>query len=481
MTDILKMYINGEWRLSSSGAVRELVNPYDSSVFGLATEGDVDDVKSAIYAARKALEHSSWANSPLERANILNFIADKIEDRMKEFQRAETINTGKVLSESMNDVVEAINCFRYFAKKTEADQELCEIGQTDFVKTFIIREPVGVCGIIVPWNYPLATAAWKIAPALAAGNTIVFKPASITPLTAYMLFEILHEAGLPAGVVNLILGEGKTVGNEIANSLDVDLISFTGSTETGRIIMQGASNNIKKVSLELGGKSPNIVFADADMDKALKYAIDGIFYNQGQICSAGSRLMIEDCIYDEFVNRLVEETKKIIIGNGLNSHSQMGPLISKAHMEKVQKYIQIGKDEGARLLTGGNRILKDELKNGFFLEPTIFDGVTPDMRIVKEEIFGPVLVIQKFKDEEEAIIIANDTDFGLAGGVFTSDYEKAMRVCQRIRAGVMWINTYNVSPIYAPWGGYKQSGLGRELGIWGYEEFTEIKQINIGK
>jgi betaine-aldehyde dehydrogenase len=349
----------------------------------------------------------------------------------------------------------------------------------DPVQAMVVREPVGVCGLIVPWNYPLLMAVWKIAPALAAGNTIVFKPSEVTPVTARTLFEIIEEVGIPKGVANMVMGPGPTVGHELAASHLVDKISFTGGTATGRSIMTAAAGNIKKISLELGGKSPNIVFADADFDTAVDYALFGIFANQGQVCSAGSRLLLEESIHDRFVERLVERAKQIRVGAGDDPETEMGPLVSQAHMEKVLRYIELGKAEGARLVCGGNRLAANGLDKGYFVEPTIFVDTTPDMRIVQEEIFGPVLAVQKFTDEEDAIRLANNTVYGLAGGVFTQDGAKAMRVIKKLRAGITWINCYHPTYNEAPWGGYKQSGIGRGLGTFGFDEFTEVKQINI--
>jgi len=323
------------------------------------------------------------------------------------------------------------------------------------------------------------TGAWKIAPALAAGNTLVFKPAEITPVTTYKLFEIIEEVGIPAGVANLVLGGGSTVGNEIAESQKVDLISFTGSTATGRSIMNSATGNIKNISLELGGKSPNIVFADADFETAVDYALNGSFTNAGQVCNAGSRLLLEESIHDKFIARLIERANKIQVGPGDDSSTEMGPLVSEGHMNQVLEYIQIGLKEGAKLACGGNRITDSGHENGYYVEPTIFVDTKSDMRIVQEEIFGPVLVVQKFKDEAEAIQLANDTQYGLAAGVFSQDGAKALRVIKKVRAGITWVNAYNLAYNEAPWGGYKQSGIGRGLGTFGLDTFTEVKQINI--
>ncbi|WP_035299644.1 aldehyde dehydrogenase family protein [Brevibacillus thermoruber] len=475
----LKMYINGEWVDAQSGKTREIVNPASGEVIALAAEGDVEDARHAIQVARQAFDSGEWAELPAaERARYLFAIADKLEARAEEIARLETLDNGKPLRESRFDVADAAGCFRYYAGLvTKPDGQTYHVA--DPVQAMVVREPVGVCGLIVPWNYPLLMAVWKIAPALAAGNTIVFKPSEVTPVTARTLFEIIEEVGIPKGVANMVMGPGPTVGHELAASHLVDKISFTGGTATGRSIMTAAAGNIKKISLELGGKSPNIVFADADFDTAVDYALFGIFANQGQVCSAGSRLLLEESIHDRFVERLVERAKQIRVGAGDDPETEMGPLVSQAHMEKVLRYIELGKAEGARLVCGGNRLAANGLDKGYFVEPTIFVDTTPDMRIVQEEIFGPVLAVQKFTDEEDAIRLANNTVYGLAGGVFTQDGAKAMRVIKKLRAGITWINCYHPTYNEAPWGGYKQSGIGRGLGTFGFDEFTEVKQINI--
>ncbi|MBV8531403.1 MAG: aldehyde dehydrogenase family protein, partial [Candidatus Eremiobacteraeota bacterium] len=379
--------------------------------------------------------------------------------------------------ETEYDAVDAANCFRYYAGLATKPH-----GQTFDVpapsQTFTVREPIGVCGQIVPWNYPLLMATWKLAPALAAGNVCVLKPSELTPLSAIRLAMIFDELQFPAGVVNIVPGAGATVGHAIAASPLVDKIAFTGGTATGRSIMRDATTNLKKISLELGGKSPNVVFADADFDTAIDYALFGIFANAGQVCSAGSRLILERSIHDRFVGRLVERAQKIRVGDGFDPATEMGPIISPVHRERVEGYIATGKEEGARMLCGGNR-LGGQLAEGNFIAPTIFDDTAPGMRIVQEEIFGPVLVVQTFGDEAEAIALANDTVYGLAGAVFTADIAKAHRVIRKMRAGITWINTYHPTYNEAPWGGYKQSGIGRELGTYGYDAYTEVKQINV--
>ena len=479
MSEVLKMYIDGQWALAESGATRTIVNPANGETIAIAAEGDAADAKRAIAAARKAFDDSPWRGFPAsERARLLFKVADLLEANADEIARTETLDNGKPLRESRFDVSDACACFRYYAGLATKPQ-----GQTyevaDPMQALTVREPIGVCGQIIPWNYPLLMAAWKLAPALAAGNTVVFKPAELTPLNAVRLFEILEQVGFPPGVVNLVLGAGASVGQEIAASHAVDKVAFTGGTKTGRSIMAAAVGNLKKISLELGGKSPNIVFADADFETAVDYALFGIFCNQGQVCSAGSRLLVEESIYDRFIARLAERAGKIRVGPGLDEGNEMGPLVSAAHLEKVLDYIQIGIAEGARLLCGGRRITENGLETGYFVEPTIFIDAREEMRIVQEEIFGPVLAVLKFKDEAEVVRMANNSIYGLAGAVFTGDGAKAMRVIKQLRAGITWINAYHPTYNEAPWGGYKQSGIGRELGTYGYEQYTEVKQINI--
>ncbi|PEE44468.1 aldehyde dehydrogenase family protein [Bacillus pseudomycoides] len=475
----LKMYLNGEWRDSSNQEKRPIINPANGKVIAYAPEGTIEDAKYAIEVARATFDSGIWSEtSAAERASYLFKMADEIDKNLKELARLETMDNGKTYREAEGDIGDAAACFRYYAGLiTKPDGQTYHVA--DPMQAMVVREPVGVCGLIVPWNYPLLMSVWKIAPALAAGNTIVFKPSEVTPITAIKLFEIMEKVELPKGVANMVMGAGPIVGNEIAASNKVDMISFTGGTKTGKHIMRTAADNMKKISLELGGKSPNIIFADADFETAVDYALFGIYAGAGQVCSAGSRILVEESVYDRFVNRFVERAKQINVGPGDNPESEMGPLVSQEHMEKVLRYIEIGKDEGAEIVCGGKRILADGKGDGFFIEPTVFVNVKPDMRIVQEEIFGPVVVIQKFKDEQEAIELANGTDYGLAGGVFTVDGAKAMRVIRKLRAGITWINSYHPTYNEAPWGGYKQSGIGRSLGTFGLEEFQEIKQINI--
>ncbi|HMY20670.1 MAG TPA: aldehyde dehydrogenase family protein, partial [Polyangium sp.] len=343
----------------------------------------------------------------------------------------------------------------------------------------VVREPIGLCGQIIPWNFPLLMAAWKLAPALAAGNTCVLKPSELTPLTALELGRMMLDVGFPAGVVNIITGPGAGVGEELAESPRVDKIAFTGGTVTGRKIMQAAAGNLKKVTLELGGKNPNLVFADADLECAVDGALYGAFVNQGEVCSAGSRLLVERSIHDRFVEAMLAKVPRIKLSHGLDEGCKMGPLISGPHRDKVLSYINIGIEEGARLVCGGKPPADPALSKGFFVEPTIFVDVTPKMRIAREEIFGPVLSVIPFDSEEEAIAIANDSEYGLAAAVWTKNVTRAHRVVRELRAGVTWVNTYHPTYNEMPWGGYKQSGIGRELGLYGIEGYLETKQVNI--
>ena len=473
-------HINGQWVAARSGATRDILNPADNQVIAKATESGAADAEDAVNAAREAFDHGPWGESTgPERAEKLFALANLVEKHAEEFARLDTQNNGKPLREAQYDAADAAGCFRYYAGLASKPQ-----GQTYSVSDpnmicMTVREPIGVCAQIIPWNYPLLMAAWKLAPGLAAGNACILKPSEMTPLSAVKLFELMAEAGFPPGAANLILGPGDPVGSTLAASDRVDKVAFTGGGVTGRKIMSAATGNLKKVTLELGGKSPNIVFADADFEAALEFAMFGIFAGQGEVCSAGSRLILERKIAGKFLPRLAEACRKIVVGDGTEADTEMGPLVSKAHMEKVLSDIRSGLDEGATLLCGGHRLEKGALAEGNFVAPTVFVDVPPKARIMKEEIFGPVLVVELFDTEEEAIAKANDTVFGLAGAVFTSDGAKAHRVIKRLRAGITWINTYHPTFNEAPWGGYKQSGIGRELGTYGYEAYTEVKQINV--
>lgn len=473
-----RMYINGEWVEAKSGNTRSILNPFNQETIATAAEGAREDSQAAVQAAREAFDHGEWANTPAaERGMLVQKIADFIKRDNEEMAELETLDTGKTMVESRADMDDIAGVFQYFAGLADKNGGEVIASPLPDSESRVVREPVGVCGQITPWNYPLLQAAWKIAPALAAGNTIVVKPSEITPLTTVKVFELMEEAGFPKGVANLVLGPGATVGAELSENVDVDLISFTGGIETGKKIMQAASVNVKKIALELGGKNPNIVFADADFDTAVDQAMNAVFFHGGQVCSAGSRLIIEESIHDEFVEELVKRSKNIKLGNGFDESTQSGPLISNEHRAKVEKYVEIGKQEGAKLALGGSRPEQEELQNGSFYLPTIFTECKADMRIVQEEVFGPVLTIETFKTEEEAVTLANDTIYGLAGAVFTNDIAKAESVAAKLRMGTVWINDFHPYFAQAPWGGYKQSGFGRELGHIGLEEYTEVKHI----
>ncbi|MFB4162967.1 betaine-aldehyde dehydrogenase [Alteribacillus sp. JSM 102045] len=473
-----KMFIDGEWVAAASGQTRTIINPFNQEAIEEVPEGDETDTQSAIDAARKAFDEGTWPHTPaVERGKLVLKIAELIERDKQELAELETLDTGKTLTESHEDMSDIAEVFRYYAGLADKDGgELIESPIPDS-KSKVVREPVGVCGQITPWNYPLLQAAWKIAPALAAGNTIIIKPSEITPLTTIKVTELIEEAGVLKGVVNLILGAGQKTGQLLAESHAVDLISFTGGVEIGRKIMTAAAGNFKKIALELGGKNPNVVFDDADFDTAVDQALNAVFFHAGQVCSAGARLIVQDTIHDKFVEALVERTKQIKLGNGFDESTQSGPLISKAHREKVENYVEIGINEGANLVIGGKRPEADELQDGFFFEPTIFTNCDTSMRIVQEETFGPLLSVERFSTEEEATQLANDSKYGLAGAVWTTDIKKAERVSSKLRMGTVWINDFHPYFAQAPWGGYKSSGIGRELGKQGLEEYTEVKHV----
>ena len=472
------MHIDGVWTRASSAATRDIINPFDQGVIAVVSEGDREDARDAIDAARQAFDRGPWPRTPgAERGRALMRLAGLIERDAEELARLETLNTGKTLEESRWDMADIAGIFRYFAGLADKDGGEVIASPVHDSTSLVVREPVGVCGQISPWNYPLLQAAWKLAPALAAGCTVVMKPSEITPLTTIKVTELCVEAGIPEGVVNLVLGPGATVGAELAESPDVDLISFTGGIETGKTIMRAAAGNVKKVALELGGKNPNIVFDDADFETALDYLLNGVFFHAGQICSAGARVMLQDGIHDRMVEALRERMSRIRLGDGMVQGTQMGPLISAAHRDKVEGCIRIGREEGARLLLGGGRPSDPALARGFFVEPTLFTGCANDMRIVQEEVFGPVITVERFSTEEEVLRKANSTIYGLSAGFWTRDPDRIRRMSAGLRFGTVWVNDFNVYFTQAPWGGYKQSGLGRELGRMGLEEYTEVKHV----
>jgi betaine-aldehyde dehydrogenase len=474
-----KMLIGGEFVNAASGKTREIRDPGNGSVVAIVPEGGKEDIDAAVEKARAAFDHGPWRQtSALDRGKLLFKIADGIRANAAKLAELEVLSCGKPLAEAEYDIADAANCFEFYGgMATKIHGETMQVPANSL--SFVVREPIGVCGQIVPWNYPLLMSSWKLAPALAAGNVCVLKPSELTPLTALELATIMLEAGVPAGVVNIVTGPGPGCGDALSAHSGVDKIAFTGGTATGRHVMNAATGNLKKVSLELGGKNPNIVFADADFEAAVDGALFGAFANQGEVCSAGSRLLVDRKIHKKFVEAMLKKIPNIKVGHGMTEGVKMGPVVSRSHLEKIEGYVASGIAEGAKLVCGGKRPSDKSLANGNFLEPTIFDDVTPSMKIAREEIFGPVLAVIPFDTEEEAIKIANDTEYGLAAGVWSRDINRALRVVRELRCGITWINTYHPTFNEMPWGGYKQSGTGRELGLYGIEEYLETKQVNI--
>jgi len=475
-------FIDGKWIAAVSGKTRQVINPATGQVLALTAESGAEDTNAAIAAARKSFYKTrEWRDTDAQaKSDMMLKIADLMDKYRAELAELDTKDNGKPLRESEGDVDDAIHCFRYYAGLIQAPHGNTYSVNSGFgpMHSYTVAEPVGVCGQITPWNYPLLMSTWKLAPAIAAGNSIVFKPSSNCPLSTIKLFEIFEEAGLPAGTVNLVLGSGGEVGHIISSSPDVDMVTFTGSTKVGQSIMEDAASNLKKIGLELGGKSPNVIFDDCDLDGAVEWAMVGTFFNQGQVCSACARIYVQEGIHDEFVARLKKKAEAMTIGNGMDN-PDIGPLVSESQMNKVLGYIEKGRAEGANLVCGGERYTEGDCAKGYFVRPTIFDNCTQDMTIIKEEIFGPVACISTFKTEEEAIALANDTEYGLAGAVGTKDIARAIRVMKEIRAGILWVNCCQPTFNNAPWGGYKMSGIGRELSTHGIEEYQEIKQVNI--
>jgi acyl-CoA reductase-like NAD-dependent aldehyde dehydrogenase len=475
---VRKMLIGGKWVESASGKTFPSVNPADGSELARVAEGDKEDVDRAAKAARKAFDDGPWPRmAPHQRERILLKVADLIEQHGTELAQLETLDNGKSLFESKNvDIPQAATTFRYYAgwvNKITGETNPTDPGFFHFT----LREPVGVCGQIIPWNFPLLMAAWKLGPALACGNTVVLKPAEQTPLTALRLGELLQEAGVPDGVVNIVPGYGETAGAAIVRHPLIDKVAFTGSTEVGKLIHRESGDTLKRVSLELGGKSPNIVFADADVEEAVKGALVGVFFNQGEVCCAGTRLFVEEKLHDDFASALAKAAGGMKQGPGLDPGVQVGPLVSQEQLERVTGYLEIGKKEGAKALIGGERNTAPGLEKGYFVKPTVFTGVRNDMRIAQEEIFGPVVSVLPFKDENDAVFQGNRTFYGLAAGVWTRDVSKAHRVARAIRAGTVWVNCYNVFDVVAPFGGYKQSGYGRELSHYALDLYTQVKSV----
>jgi betaine-aldehyde dehydrogenase len=473
-----RLFIDGAWRPASSGDARDVVNPFDGSVVERVDEASPADARDAAAAARAAFDTGAWpATTAAERAELLLRTADLLAADRERIARIETLDTGKTLAESRTDVDDVVAVFRYYAALARRDPgRLVDAGNPAVVSR-VVHEPVGVCTLIAPWNYPLLQMSWKVAPALAAGNTVVLKPSEVTPLTTVALVEALEKAGTPAGVVNLVLGAGASVGSALVTAPEVDLVSFTGGLATGRAIMRAAAEDVKKVALELGGKNPNVVFADADLEAAIDGALSGAFLHAGQVCSAGTRLLLEASVHDEFVAELARRADLVRLGDGLDPASESGPLVSAAHREKVASYVALGIEEGATLVCGGGPPDEPGLAAGFFFRPTIFTGCRRDMRIVQEETFGPIVTVERFTDEDEAVFLGNDTSYGLAGAVWTSDRARAHRVASRLRHGTVWINDFGPYLPEAEWGGFKRSGIGRELGPAGLAEYQEAKHV----
>ena len=474
-----KHYIGGEWRSPASAETIAVVNPATEEVISHIPAGTAEDIDAAVKAARHAFDEGPWPRmSGAERAAYLRKIAEIITERTVELAKLEVRDNGKPYPEAQWDMEDTAGTFEYYAELAEeldtSFEEVIQVPESRF-SCKVIREPLGVAGAIIPWNYPMLMAAWKVAPALAAGCTMVLKPSEITPLTALALAGIADEAELPAGVLNVVTGLGKDAGQALAEHPGVDKLAFTGSVPTGSKIMQMAARDIKNISLELGGKSPFVVFADSNIEQAVEWIMFGVFWNQGQVCSSTSRVLVQESIYPVLLERLVEETQKITIGPGDQEGVLLGPLVSHDQHLKVMAAIERGVQDGAKIAIGGHR--PQGLEKGYYLEPTVVSDMEEDSWIWREEIFGPVVCVKSFSTEEEAIRLANDSRFGLAAAVMSKDKERCERVARAFRAGIVWINCSQPTFTEAPWGGYKQSGIGRELGIWGLNNYLETKQI----
>ena len=472
------LYIDGSWTAGTEGEQADVLNPYDQSVVAKVDYATAVDVDRAVAAARTAFDQGLWRRTPArERGALLRRVADLLVRDKEEIARTETLDTGKTLVESRIDVDDVVAVFRYYADLADKDTgRIVDTGQSG-VLSRVVHEPVGVCALITPWNYPLLQLSWKVAPALAAGNTVVIKPSEVTPLTSVTLTHLLEEAGAPPGVVNILLGDGRGVGAPLVEHPGVDMVSFTGGLATGQSIIRASAGTVKKLAVELGGKNPNIVFADTDFETVVDYALVAVFLHAGQVCSAGARLIVEDSLHDDLVAELGRRAERIRLGSGLDPDTESGPLVSAAHRAKIEGFVASARAEGARLVAGGHRPEEPELQKGFFYRPTVFADCRRDMRVIREETFGPILTTERFTTDDEAIALGNDTEYGLAGAVWTNDMGRAHRVAGSLRHGTVWINDYHPYVPGAEWGGFGWSGNGRELGPTGLAEYQEVKHV----
>lgn len=477
-----QLYINGSFVDSKSRMTFDSINPFSQEVVARVARANAGDAHHAVQAARKAFDEGPWPRMPRgERSAFLKALSDKINERQKELVVLEVADSGSTVRKAKEDIYLSARNMNYFSKLAtlEFSEPIEGLGKPGFSQNLVVREPVGVVGAIIPWNFPLKMAIWKLGPALAAGNTVVLKPSELTPCTAMELAAVIHEIGFPPGVVNILPGFGNEAGEELVRNPGVDKISFTGSTAVGKRVMGLAANNLKKVTLECGGKSANIVLEDADIDLAVDGAMYAVFYHQGQCCEAGTRLLLPKNLHDSFLDRLISKTKKLKLGDPSDATTDLGPVISKKQQERVLGHIEKGKKEGAHIAIGGGTPSDPSLRKGFFVEPTIFTNVDNKMSIAQEEIFGPVLSVIPYETEDQAVAIANDSIYGLGGGIWSKDKDRAVSIAKRLRTGTVWINEWHLISERAPFGGYKQSGIGREFGVEGLKEYMEAKHLHI--